>query len=108
MAQQDDALIRGAEMLFAAVVDITLAFLGDPVLIVRCDAPPAVLDTRINSGFVVFETDGFKNERFAAIGFIVRREAQPKGRRFGIVGRHAETNRMVGDASFARGGVTRM
>ncbi len=101
-------MIRGAEMLFAAVVDITLAFLGDAVLIVRCDAPPAVVDARINSGFVVFEADGFKEERFAAIGFIVRREAQPKGRRFGIVGRYAEADGVIRNAPFARGGVPRM
>jgi hypothetical protein len=34
VAEQDDALVGGAEMFLTSVVDIALAFLGDAVLVV--------------------------------------------------------------------------
>ena|ERR1044071_7018198 len=55
LAQQDNPFIRSAQMFIPAVVNLTLRFLGNAVLIMRCDAPPAVVNASVNSRFVVFK-----------------------------------------------------
>src|SRR6185295_9372286 len=59
LAQQDNAFIGGAQMFIPPVVNLTLRFLGNAVLIMRCDAPPAVVNASVNSRFIVFEAHGF-------------------------------------------------
>ena len=58
LAQQHNALIRRAEVFPTAIVNLTLRLLRHTILIMGCDAPPAVLNARVNARLVVFEADG--------------------------------------------------
>src|SRR6266498_3229683 len=52
------------------------------------------------------ESDCLENQWFATIRFVVGREAQPECRGLSVIRRHAETNGMIRNATFARGSMT--
>src|SRR6185503_861154 len=52
-AQQNDALVRRAEMFLGPVINQALALLRHAILVARSDAPPAVVDALVHSRLIV-------------------------------------------------------
>src|SRR5262245_36348033 len=95
-------------MFFAAIENVALTLLGDTILIVGRNVPPAIIHARVDARLVVFEADGFQNQRPIALRFVVGRETEPESHGFGVVNWNTKTNSVIRNPSFARRGVTRM
>src|ERR687887_836829 len=95
-------------MFLGPIKDNSLTLLRYTILVVGCDAPPAVINALVDSRLVVLESKRFQNKTLVLIFFGVGVKPQPKCHRVRIVHRHAEADCMIGLATSARGRVSGM
>lgn len=108
VAQHDDALIGRAKMLFRPIVNGALTFLGNTILIMRRDSPPAVFHALVHPRLIILKPSNPQNERFVSLLLGIGIEPQPKSERVRVVHRNPESDRVVGLSALARGRMPRV